>query len=131
MFSSWLSASTSFHIEVRGSDHRKPSFLASHGLDAEKVEEQMRIPASVPEQSRFEIMLSQSKVPIELTFFFVFDHLCDAASLNMNTCVSITTDGAQSMIGMEIGTIMLLKEHLAHCGVELLQLHCIIHQENL
>ncbi|GFV48456.1 general transcription factor II-I repeat domain-containing protein 2A [Trichonephila clavipes] len=49
----------------------------------------------------------------------------------MNNCVSITTDGAKSMIGTKIGMPTLLKERLAHCGVELLQLHCIIHQENL
>ncbi|GFV52395.1 uncharacterized protein TNCV_596981 [Trichonephila clavipes] len=58
-------------------------------------------------------------------------HLCDAASLNMNNCVSITTDRAKSMIGTKIGMVTLLKERLAHCGVELLQLHCIIHQKNL
>ncbi|GFT12065.1 hypothetical protein TNCV_726521 [Trichonephila clavipes] len=58
-------------------------------------------------------------------------HLCDAASLNINSCVSITTDGAKSMIGTKIGMVTLLKEHLAHCGVKLWQLHCIIHQENL
>ncbi|GFW07684.1 general transcription factor II-I repeat domain-containing protein 2A [Trichonephila clavipes] len=58
-------------------------------------------------------------------------HLCDAASLNMNNCVDITTDGAKSMIGTKIGMVTLLKELLAHCSIELLQLHCIIHQENL
>ncbi|GFY38462.1 hypothetical protein TNIN_291401 [Trichonephila inaurata madagascariensis] len=57
--------------------------------------------------------------------------LCDVASLNMSNCVSITTDGAKSMIGTKIGMVTLLKECLAHCGVELLQLHCIVHQENL
>ncbi|GFU30594.1 hypothetical protein TNCV_481601 [Trichonephila clavipes] len=40
--------------EDHGGDHRKPLFLPSHGLDAEKVEEQMRIPARVPEQSQLE-----------------------------------------------------------------------------
>lgn len=58
-------------------------------------------------------------------------HLCDAASLNMKNCVSITTDGAKSMTGSKIGMITLLKEQLAQCGAELLQFHCIIHQENL
>ncbi|GFV18664.1 hypothetical protein TNCV_3525991 [Trichonephila clavipes] len=58
-------------------------------------------------------------------------HLCDAASLNMINCVSITTDGAKLTIGMKIGMVMLLIEHHAHCGVELLLLHCTIHQENL
>ncbi|GFS56428.1 hypothetical protein TNIN_13811 [Trichonephila inaurata madagascariensis] len=58
-------------------------------------------------------------------------HLCNAASLNMDNCVSITTDGAQLMIGMEIGMVTLLKEHLARCGIELLQTHYVIHQENL
>ncbi|GFY60632.1 hypothetical protein TNIN_137351 [Trichonephila inaurata madagascariensis] len=68
MFTSWLSAGTSFRIEeARGRDHRKPLFLPSHGLDAE-VKELMRIQACVPEQSRFEIMPSQSKVAIELAF---------------------------------------------------------------
>ncbi|GFT12064.1 hypothetical protein TNCV_726511 [Trichonephila clavipes] len=71
MFPSWLSASSNFRIEVRGHDHRKPIFLPWHGLDAENVKEQMRIPARVPEQPRFEIMLSQSKIPIELAFFFM------------------------------------------------------------
>ncbi|GFY47285.1 retrovirus-related Pol polyprotein from transposon TNT 1-94 [Trichonephila inaurata madagascariensis] len=72
MFPSWLSASTSFHIgETRKLDHWRPLFLPSHGLDAEKVEEQMRIHACMPEQSSFEIILSQSKIPIELVFFFM------------------------------------------------------------
>ncbi|GFU86876.1 uncharacterized protein TNCV_11, partial [Trichonephila clavipes] len=52
-------------------------------------------------------------------------HLCDAASLNMNNCISITTDGAKSMIGTKMGMVMLLKERFAHCGVELLQLHAL------
>ncbi|GFU55459.1 uncharacterized protein TNCV_2812751 [Trichonephila clavipes] len=58
-------------------------------------------------------------------------HLCDAASLNMNNCDSIITDGAKSMIGTKIGMITILRECLAYCGVEMLQLHCIIHKENL
>ncbi|GFY55673.1 hypothetical protein TNIN_424551 [Trichonephila inaurata madagascariensis] len=49
----------------------------------------------------------------------------------MKNFVSITTDGATSMIGPNIGMVTLLQERLAHCGVELLQLHCIIHQKNL
>ncbi|GFU91940.1 hypothetical protein TNCV_3765651 [Trichonephila clavipes] len=47
-------------------------------------------------------------------------HLCNAASLNMYNCISITTDGAKSMIGTKMGMVMLLKERFAHCGVELL-----------
>ncbi|GFW46715.1 hypothetical protein TNCV_2980711 [Trichonephila clavipes] len=58
-------------------------------------------------------------------------HLCNAGSLNMNNCVSITTDGAKSMIGTKIGMVKLLKECLSHCGVELLQTHSFTHQENL
>ncbi|GFY76308.1 hypothetical protein TNIN_213861 [Trichonephila inaurata madagascariensis] len=74
MFPSWPSASTSFRIgEVHGRDHRKPLFLPLHGLDAEKVKEQMCIHTHVPEQSQFEIMLNQSKVPMELTFFFMVE----------------------------------------------------------
>ncbi|GFY47366.1 general transcription factor II-I repeat domain-containing protein 2A [Trichonephila inaurata madagascariensis] len=38
--------------------------------------------------------------------------LCHAASLNMNNCVNITTDGAKSMIGTKIGMVTLLKERL-------------------
>ncbi|GFX10814.1 general transcription factor II-I repeat domain-containing protein 2B [Trichonephila clavipes] len=49
----------------------------------------------------------------------------------MKNCVSITTDGAKSMIGMKIGMVTLLKKRHAHCGVDLLQFHCIIHQKNL
>ncbi|GFY71929.1 hypothetical protein TNIN_477551 [Trichonephila inaurata madagascariensis] len=201
----------SFRIgETHRRDHHKPLFLPLHGLDA-KVEEQMRIHVRMLEQSKFGIMLSQSKVPIEHAFFFmqkgnlkkyklkhndyskknstghrkstasnlvyfslavdestdqtsvsqlcvlvfvcVIDkkncvmeellgmfpmmgqttgneffssliHLCNAASLNMNNCVSITTDGAKSMIGTKTGMVMLLKERLSHCGVELSQLHC-------
>ncbi|GFT86790.1 hypothetical protein TNCV_4163701 [Trichonephila clavipes] len=52
---------TNFRIEAHGRDQRKPLFLPSHGLDTEEVEE----------HSRSEIMLSQSKVPIELAFFFM------------------------------------------------------------
>ncbi|GFW01759.1 hypothetical protein TNCV_1232591 [Trichonephila clavipes] len=57
MFLSWPSASTSFRVEARELDPRKPLFLPSHGLDAEKI-------CIQPEQSRYEIMLSQSKVRI-------------------------------------------------------------------
>ena len=57
--------------------------------------------------------------------------LYDTASLNMNNYVSIITDGANSMTGVKIGIITLLKEHLAQCGVKLLQFHCIIHQKSL
>ncbi|GFV59410.1 hypothetical protein TNCV_235661 [Trichonephila clavipes] len=45
-------------------------------------------------------------------------YLCNAASLNMNDCVSITTDGAKSMICTQIAMVILLKERPAHCGVE-------------
>ncbi|GFW91576.1 hypothetical protein TNCV_4499961 [Trichonephila clavipes] len=58
-------------------------------------------------------------------------YLCNEASINMNNCVSITTDGAKSMIATKIGMVTLRKECLALCVVERLQLHCIIHQENL
>ncbi|GFU09959.1 hypothetical protein TNCV_4522751 [Trichonephila clavipes] len=52
MLPSWLSARTSICIgEGHGGDNRKPLFLSSHGLDAEKVVEQMRIHACVPEHS--------------------------------------------------------------------------------
>ncbi|GFW05665.1 transposable element Tcb1 transposase [Trichonephila clavipes] len=37
-------------------------------------------------------------------------HLCHAASLNMNNCVRITTDGAKLIIGTKIGMVTLLKE---------------------
>lgn len=57
--------------------------------------------------------------------------LCNGASLDMNRCVSITTDGAPSMIGVKNGMVSLLKEHLGQREAELLQFHCIIHQENL
>ncbi|GFV97723.1 hypothetical protein TNCV_2313091 [Trichonephila clavipes] len=58
MFLSWLPA---IRMEAHELDQWKPLFLPSHGPDTEKVEE----------QSRFKIMLSQSKVPIELVFFFM------------------------------------------------------------
>lgn len=57
--------------------------------------------------------------------------LCNGAALNMDKIVSITTDGARSMTGGIIGMITLLKEHLGEREMELLQYHCIIHQQNL
>lgn len=57
--------------------------------------------------------------------------LCNQAELDMRKCVSITTDGAKSMTGVNIGMITLLKQHLGERGSELFQYHCIIHQQNL
>ncbi|GFV55912.1 hypothetical protein TNCV_1390281 [Trichonephila clavipes] len=58
-------------------------------------------------------------------------YLGDAVSLNMNNCISIATDGVKSRNSTKIRMVMLLKGRLVYCGVELVQHHCIIHQENL
>lgn len=48
--------------------------------------------------------------------------------INFGNIVSVTTDGAPSMIGKNIGFVKLLKQEVNHNIVEF---HCIIHQEAL
>lgn len=48
--------------------------------------------------------------------------LSNRGALFMNKCVSITTDGARSMTGVNIGMISLLKQHLGERKTELLNI---------
>lgn len=57
--------------------------------------------------------------------------LCNSSNLDLDKLVSITTDGAPSMIGVRNGMVSLLKEHLGERDKELINYHCIIHQEQL
>lgn len=58
-------------------------------------------------------------------------NLCSAHNFNNNKLVSITTDGAPAMIGVQNGMVSLLRNHLGDRGKDLLGYHCIIHQEQL
>lgn len=55
----------------------------------------------------------------------------DKAGLDLNKLAGITTDGAPSMIGKNIGMVSLLKNKLEARKREIFQFHCIIHQQNL
>ncbi|KAG0433849.1 General transcription factor II-I repeat domain-containing protein 2B [Dictyocoela muelleri] len=48
--------------------------------------------------------------------------------VDLQNLVSVTTDGAPSMVGKNIGFVKLLKQKI---GRELISFHCIIHQEAL
>ena len=54
-------------------------------------------------------------------------------NLDLNRLVSVTTDGAPTMIGCKNGFVSLLDKHLKDNAINhtLLKLHCIIHQEAL
>lgn len=46
----------------------------------------------------------------------------------------ITTDGAPAMVGKNIGAVVLIKSHLQAAGINIstmLNIHCVLHQENL
>lgn len=58
-------------------------------------------------------------------------NLCSANNLDTSKLVSITTDGAPAMTGIQNGMVSLLRSHLGDQGKELLGFHCIIHQEQL
>lgn len=51
-----------------------------------------------------------------------------AKEINISKIVSVTTDGAPSMTGKEVGFVRLFTEEVGH---PLLSFHCIIHQEAL
>ena len=61
-------------------------------------------------------MFPMKRQAIGSEFHFSLLHLCDTASLNMDKCVSITTDGTEPMTGMKIGMVTLSKECLTECG---------------
>ena len=50
------------------------------------------------------------------------------AEIDTSTIVSITTDGAPSMIGRQVGFVSLFQEHIGH---PIINFHCIIHQQVL
>ncbi|XP_015431640.1 PREDICTED: general transcription factor II-I repeat domain-containing protein 2-like [Dufourea novaeangliae] len=56
---------------------------------------------------------------------------CSKSDLDLIKLSGITTDGDLSMIGTNFGLVTLLKQHLGRHGDELIQFHCIIHQESL
>lgn len=56
---------------------------------------------------------------------------CISQKLDIKNIVSITTDGAPSMTGVRNGMVSLLRQHLGDRAIELINYHCIIHQEQL
>ncbi|XP_023221595.1 general transcription factor II-I repeat domain-containing protein 2A-like isoform X1 [Centruroides sculpturatus] len=57
--------------------------------------------------------------------------VCNKSALDFDKLSSIATDGAPSMVGCENGMVTLLKNHLGDRQKELVQYHCIIHQQQL
>ncbi|XP_023215897.1 general transcription factor II-I repeat domain-containing protein 2A-like [Centruroides sculpturatus] len=57
--------------------------------------------------------------------------ICNKSALDFDKLSSIATDGAPSMVGCENGMVTLLKNHLGDRQKELVQYHCIIHQQQL
>ena len=53
---------------------------------------------------------------------------CKFHEIDLSKCVCVTSDGAPSMTGKNIGFISLLRKHLKR---PLIQFHCLIHQEAL
>jgi len=52
--------------------------------------------------------------------------------IKLNNLSGVITDGAPSMVGENKGLIALIKKEMSTCGtLQLMQYHCIIHQENL
>ena len=53
--------------------------------------------------------------------------------LDLSKLVSITTDGAPSMVGVRKGFVSLLQQHITQAGYQhqVIRIHCIIHQEAL
>ncbi|XP_060881678.1 general transcription factor II-I repeat domain-containing protein 2B-like [Metopolophium dirhodum] len=52
--------------------------------------------------------------------------------IKLNNLSGVITDGAPSMVGKNEGLVALIKKEMSTCGaLQLMQYHCIIHQENL
>lgn len=56
---------------------------------------------------------------------------CSKIDLDLTKLSGITTDGAIFMIGVNLGLVTLLKEHLGRYNGELIQFQCIIQQGEL
>ncbi|XP_023224764.1 general transcription factor II-I repeat domain-containing protein 2-like [Centruroides sculpturatus] len=57
--------------------------------------------------------------------------VCNKSALDFHKLSSIATDGAPSLVRCENGMVTLLKNHLGDRQKELVQYHCIIHQQQL
>ena len=57
----------------------------------------------------------------------------EVMNLNLAKLVSITTDGAPSMVEKNKGVVALLQKHMEDQGINnnIVTLHCLIHQEAL
>ena len=58
---------------------------------------------------------------------------CKDMDLQFGKLVSVTTDGAPSMVGKKKGGVALIEKHMKEHGIqtELVKFHCIIHQQAL